>query len=398
MNILLLENIHDNAIETLERDERSVRALRPALGEDELIAALDGVDVLGIRSKTNVTRSVVEAAPRLMAIGAFCIGTNQVDLAACAEHGIPVFNAPYANTRSVVELALGEMIMLLRGVTDKSVRLHAGIWDKSAANAREVRGKRLGIIGYGNIGTQLSVLAEALGMEVHFYDVRDRLAIGSARRSNSLDALLGVADIITVHVDGRGSNENLIGERELALMKPGSFLLNLSRGHVVDIAALVAALGSGHIAGAAVDVFPSEPKGNDEIFENALCGMPNVILTPHVGGSTEEAQANIGTYVAGKLEAFITRGDTDGAVNFPELQLPTLEGAHRLAHAHANVPGVLSNINRVLADGGANIVGQYLKTRDAIGYVITDIAQESTLEMQRELRDIPGTIRLRVLY
>ncbi|MBS1911563.1 MAG: phosphoglycerate dehydrogenase [Bacteroidetes bacterium] len=398
MKVLLLENVHANASNAFTAEDVTLDLVRGALPEKELTEALADVEVLGIRSKTQITLPVLEHAPRLAAIGAYCVGTNQIDLHACSTHGVAVFNAPYSNTRSVVELAIGEMIMLIRRIVDRSVRLHQGIWEKSAGSSYELRGKKLGIIGYGNIGTQLSVLAEALGMEVYYYDVLDRLSLGNARQCGSLEELLAVADIVSIHVDGRDSNTEMIGAHEFALMKRGAIFLNLARGHLVHVPALVQALRSGHLGGAAVDVFPEEPTSNVEGFESELRGLPNTILTPHIGGSTEEAQADIGSYVSNKLRNYLKNGDTYGSVNFPELQLPAFEGAHRVAHVHANVPGVLSKINHVLAVHDANIVGQYLKTRDGIGYVITDIAMESTPEMIAELRAIEETMRLRILY
>ncbi len=398
MKVLLLENVHVNASNAFAAEDVTLELVRGALSEKELMQTLADVEVLGIRSKTQITPQVLEHTPRLAAIGAYCVGTNQIDLHACSTHGVAVFNAPYSNTRSVVELAVGEMIMLIRRIVDRSVRLHQGIWEKTAGSSYELRGKKLGIIGYGNIGTQLSVLAEALGMEVYYYDVLDRLSLGNARQCVSLEELLSVADVVSIHVDGRDSNANMIGAHEFALMKRGAIFLNLARGHLVHVPALVQALRSGHLGGAAVDVFPDEPKSNNEPFESELCGLPNTILTPHIGGSTEEAQADIGSYVSNKLRSYLKNGDTYGSVNFPELQLPAFEGAHRVAHVHANVPGVLSKINHVLAVHDANIVGQYLKTRDGIGYVITDIAMESTPEMIAELRGIEETMQLRILY
>ncbi|MCY7360157.1 MAG: phosphoglycerate dehydrogenase, partial [Rudanella sp.] len=324
IRVLLLENVHPIAIHLFEKEGFSVEIRKEALDEDELTEAIKGVHILGIRSKTNVTRQVLENADKLMTVGAFCIGTNQVDLDACKERGIPVFNAPYSNTRSVVELAIGEIIMLIRNVVTKSNKMHEGNWDKSATNSFEVRGKKLGLVGYGNIGAQLSVVAEALGMEVYFYDVVDKLSLGNARKCKMLEDLLAVSDIVSLHTDGRKENKNLIGAREFGLMKKGVIFLNLSRGHVVDIPALVEAIKSGKVYGTGIDVFPYEPKTNNEQFINELRDLPNVILTPHIGGSTEEAQANIGSFVPGKLLEYINNGSTYGSVNFPELQLPLL--------------------------------------------------------------------------
>ncbi|WP_266363938.1 phosphoglycerate dehydrogenase [Tellurirhabdus rosea] len=398
IKVLLLENVHPVAVHLFEKEGFSVEILKGALDEDELIEKVRNVHILGIRSKTNVTRRVLENANKLMCVGAFCIGTNQIDLSACTERGIAVFNAPYSNTRSVVELAIGEIIMLIRNVVPKSNQMHLGKWDKSANNSFEVRGKKLGLVGYGNIGTQLSVVAEALGMEVYFYDIVDKLSLGNARKCRTLDELLTVSDIVSLHTDGRKDNKNLIGAREFSLMKNGVIFLNLSRGHIVDIPALVDALKSGKVAGAGIDVFPYEPKTNNEEFINELRGLPNVILTPHIGGSTEEAQANIGNFVPGKLLEYINNGSTYGSVNFPELQLPLLKASHRLLHIHENVPGILAKINAIFAKHNINIQGQYLKTTESIGYVITDIAKNYDENVIQELRDIDNTIKFRLLY
>lgn len=398
IKVLLLENVHPVALQLFEQEGFQVELRKGALDEDELIEAIQGVHILGIRSKTMVTRRVLESANKLMTIGAFCIGTNQIDLQACTERGIAVFNAPYSNTRSVVELAIGEIIMLIRNVVTKSNQMHAGIWDKSAANSFEVRGKKLGLVGYGNIGTQLSVVAEALGMEVYFYDVVDKLSLGNARKCKSLDELLAIADIISLHTDGRKTNKNLIGAREFSLMKKGVLFLNLSRGHIVDIPALVEAIKSGQVGGAGIDVFPYEPKTNAEAFINELRGLPNVILTPHIGGSTEEAQENIGNFVPAKLLEYINNGSTYGSVNFPELQLPLLKDSHRLLHIHANMPGILARMNNIFAKYNINIRGQYLKTTEDIGYVITDIAKNYSDEVVEELKAIDNTIKFRLLY
>ena len=398
IKVLLLENVHPIAIQLFEQEGFNVEIKKGALDEDELIEAIRDVSILGIRSKTNVSARVLEHANKLMTIGAFCIGTNQIDLDACTEKGIAVFNAPYSNTRSVVELAIGEIIMLIRSVVPKSNLMHKGGWDKSAKNSFEVRGKKLGLVGYGNIGTQLSVVAEALGMEVYFYDVVDKLALGNARKCKTLDELLSVSDIISLHTDGRKENKNLISYREFGLMKNGVIFLNLSRGHIVDIPALVDAIERGKVVGAGIDVFPQEPKTNNEEFMSALRTQPNVILTPHIGGSTEEAQANIGSFVPGKLLEYINNGSTYGSVNFPELQLPLLKGAHRLLHIHANVPGILAKMNTIFAKYHINIHGQYLKTNEQIGYVITDVAKEYADEVVEELKGIDNTIKFRLLY
>jgi D-3-phosphoglycerate dehydrogenase / 2-oxoglutarate reductase len=397
MKVLLLENIHPDAAARLAKEGHHVETLPRALGEDELIEAVRDVQLLGIRSGTYVTEQVLANAPHLVAIGAFCIGTNQVDLAGAARRGISVFNAPFSNTRSVVELALAEIIAMARRLPEKTAQMHAGIWDKSAAGAHEVRGRRLGIVGYGNIGTQLSVLAENLGMSVFFYDVADKLALGNARRCSTLHELLGTVEAVTLHVDGRAGNHGFFGEAEFAAMRPRSLFLNLSRGFVVDHAALRANIESGHIAGASIDVFPDEPRGRGEEFVSELRGLPNVILTPHVGGSTEEAQQDIGDFVAGKLADYVVSGSTSMSVNLPGIALPVVAGTHRLVHLHQNVPGVLAAINRVLADHGVNVEGQLLRTKDELGYVLTDIGSEYSDEVLAKLRAMPVTITLRTL-
>jgi phosphoglycerate dehydrogenase-like enzyme/DNA-binding SARP family transcriptional activator/tetratricopeptide (TPR) repeat protein len=394
---LLLENIHPDATARLTKAGYQVETMKHALGEDELIEKIQGFSLLGIRSQTQVTERVLAAAPGLLAVGAFCIGTNQVDLAAAARRGVAVFNAPFSNTRSVVELAVAEIISLARRLPEKNFKMHAGEWDKSAKGAHEVRGRKLGIVGYGNIGTQLSVIAESLGMSVYFYDVADKLAIGNARRCSTLQELLESVETVTLHVDGRAGNHGFFGEEEFAMMNPRSLFLNLSRGFVVDHAALRRNIESGHIAGAAIDVFPKEPKGNGEEFVSELRGVPNVILTPHIGGSTEEAQQDIGEFVSGKLVDFADGGATAMSVNLPNVALPSVPGAHRLIHLHQNVPGVLAAINRVLADHGVNVEGQLLRTRDDLGYVITDIGTQYSDEVLSELRAMDVTIRLRTI-
>jgi D-3-phosphoglycerate dehydrogenase / 2-oxoglutarate reductase len=373
LQVLLLEQIHPDADELLGSAGFQVRSLPRALSEDELIAEIAGVSLLGIRSKTNVTARVLEAADRLVAVGAFCIGTNQVDLLSASEHGVSVFNAPFSNTRSVVELAIAEIISMTRRLTEKNALMHDGVWDKSADGAHEIRGRSLGIVGYGNIGTQLSVLAENLGLRVYFYDSADKLALGNARRCDSLAELLTLADIVTLHVDGRQSNSNLFGAGEFAAMRPGSLFLNLSRGFVVDYSALRGHLESGHIAGAAVDVFPVEPAGRGDEFVSELRGLPNVILTPHIGGSTEEAQESIGREVATSLARFLESGSTIGAVNFPNVELPQQRATHRILNVHKNVPGVLRDINKIVSDRNANIHAQVLATDASIGYLIMDL-------------------------
>jgi D-3-phosphoglycerate dehydrogenase / 2-oxoglutarate reductase len=394
---LLLENIHPDATARLTKAGFEVRTVSRALGEDELIEAAGEVSLLGIRSQTQVTDRVLASVPGLLAVGAFCIGTNQIDLGAAAERGVAVFNAPFSNTRSVVELAIAEIISMARLLPEKNAKMHAGVWDKSAKGAHEVRGRSLGIVGYGNIGTQLSVLAENLGMTVYFYDIADKLAIGNARRCSSLRELLESAETVTLHVDGRDGNRGFFGEAEFALMRPRSLFLNLSRGFVVDHAALRQAIESGHIAGAAIDVFPSEPRGNGEEFVSELRGLPNVILTPHIGGSTEEAQQDIGEFVSGKLVDYATAGITSLSCNYPGVALPVVPGTHRLVYLHRNVPGVLASINRVLAEHGVNVEGQMLRTRDELGYVITDIGTSYIEEVLDELRAMDVTIRLRTI-
>jgi len=394
---LLLENIHPDARARLAKDGCQVDTLPRALAEDELVSAVDGVQLLGIRSGTLVTERVLDAAPGLLAIGAFCIGVNQIDVAAAARRGVAVFNAPFSNTRSVVELALAEIIALTRRLTDKNRQMHAGEWDKSAAGSHEVRGRRLGIVGYGNIGGQLSVLAEALGMTVMFFDTADKLALGNARRCGTLQELLEISDVVTLHVDGRPGNSGLFGAAEFDAMKPGSLFLNLSRGFVVDHASLRRHIESGRLAGAAVDVFPAEPRGRGEEFVSELRGLPNVILTPHVGGSTEEAQQDIGEFVAGKLLDYLDTGATSLSVNLPGVALPVVPGTHRLVHLHQNVPGVLAKINQLLAEHDANIEGQLLGTRDELGYVLTDIGTEYTAGMLARLQAMDVTIRLRTV-
>ena len=397
LRALLLENLHPLATSILRADGIDVVTRTGALDEDELIEALQGVHLLGIRSKTLVTERVVAAAPDLLAIGAYCIGTNQIDLRAAAESGVASFNAPFSNTRSVVELTLAEIIALTRRLTERDRALHDGVWDKSAEGAHEVRGRTLGIVGYGNIGTQLSVLAESLGMSVVFYDSAERLSLGNARRLTSLDELLDVADVVTLHVDGRDGNAGLFGAAQFARMRPGAIFLNLSRGFVVDYAALREHVLSGHVGGAAVDVFPVEPKRRGDRFESDLRGLPNVILTPHIGGSTEEAQEAIGLFVSNKLRDYLSNGSTTLSVNLPNLALEARTGSHRLAHLHHNTPGVLAGINQTLAEHGVNIEGQLLATRGDLGYVVTDVAADLGPDVCGVLETMDQTIRLRVL-
>lgn len=398
IKVLLLENVHPAAVQSFENQGFSVEFHKGAMDEDELCEKIKGVSIIGIRSKTNLTKKVLENADRLIAVGAFCIGTNQIDLKTCTEKGIAVFNAPYSNTRSVVELAVGEMIMLIRRIFPKSTQMHQGIWDKSANNSFEVRGKKLGMIGYGHIGTQLSVIAEALGMEVYFYDIVDKMPIGNAKKCKSMYEVFEVADVVSLHIDGRKSNDNLIDEKAFAAMKPGVIFLNLARGLVVDIPALVAAIKSGKVVGAGVDVFPEEPKTNQDPFVSELMGMDNVILSPHIGGSTEEAQEGIGNYVPERLLEYVNNGSTTGSVNFPEVQLPLLVHSHRMLHVHKNVPGILAKLNSIFAKHHLNVTGQYLKTNESIGYVIVDIEKTYTKEFIQEIKNMEETIKFRMLF
>jgi len=399
MNTLLLENIHPRAHEALHRTGSALRTEHGSLSEDDLIDALKGVTLLGIRSRTHISQRVLANAPDLLAIGAYCIGTNHIDLDAAALRGVAVFNAPYSNTRSVAELVVAEIVFLIRQVYPKIARAHEGHWDKSADRAREVRGKKLGIVGFGNIGSQVSTLAEAMGMDVYYYDTADKLSIGNATRTGSLADILALADVVTIHVDGSPANTNLIGAREIALMKPGACLLNLSRGHVVDIDALAAALRSGHIAGAAVDVFPAEPRDGNEPFVSPLRGLPNVLLTPHIGGSTEEAQENIAEFVTGKLLDYVATGATATSVNFPRIAAPRTDGtsSHRLLHIHRNVPGVLSQINGIFGKNNVNVLTQFLRTSELIGYVLADVDANYKDALFDDLVNVEHTIRVRIL-
>ncbi len=397
IKVLLLENVHTAAFENLSEDGFSVELVKHSLPEEELIEKIKGVHVLGIRSKTQVSQKVLEAADKLLVVGAFCIGTTQIELEYAKKRGVVVFNAPYSNTRSVVELAIGEIIMLMRSVFARSSELHKGQWQKTATGSREVRGKNLGIVGYGNIGKQLSVLAEAIGMRVYYYDVEDSLALGNAKKCNTLEDLLNISDVVTLHIDDNPANKNFIGEREINQMKNGVMLVNLSRGFVVDIDALAAALESGQIAGAAIDVYPEEPISNGD-FITKLQGFPNVILTPHVGGSTEEAQRDIADFVPNKIMDYINSGNTVDAVNFPNIRLPKQNKSHRFLHIHKNVPGIMAKINKVLAEYELNISSQYLSTDNEVGYVITDLDKEYNKEVIKALRKVDNTIKFRVLY
>jgi D-3-phosphoglycerate dehydrogenase / 2-oxoglutarate reductase len=402
IKILLLEGVHPSAVETFRRDGYTeIEAHAKGLSEAKLLAAVRDAYFIGIRSSTRITARVLEQAPRLMGIGCFCIGTNQVAVDAAQSRGIPVFNAPFSNTRSVAELVLAEIIMLLRGIPYRNAMAHRGGWIKTASGSFEVRGKCLGIVGYGHIGTQIGLLAEALGMQVIYYDVEPKLALGNARAMPSLDSLLDIADVVTLHVPETAQTRGMIGAAQLARMKEGVQFINASRGTVVDIDALAEALRSQHVAGAAMDVFPSEPKTAEEEFVSPLRGMDNVVLTPHVGGSTAEAQQNIGTEVAEKLVKYSNNGSTLGAVNFPEVSLPEHSGKHRLLHIHRNQPGVLSAINAIFSEAEINIAGQYLQTNTKIGYVVIDVETKEpagSLEVKRKLDEVPGTIRTRLLY
>ena len=399
IKILLLENIHDSAVAYFrDHGYTQVQQVATALSGEALIQVLEGVHMVGIRSRTQLTAEVIDSATRLMAIGCFCIGTNQVDLAPATRRGIPVFNAPHSNTRSVAEMVIAEMIMLLRRLGDRNTQAHLGNWIKSAEGSFELRGKTIGIVGYGHIGSQVSILAEAMGMRVLYHDILSRLPMGNAQQVGTLTELLGMADIVTLHVPEDASTLNLMDAARLAEMRPGSYLINASRGTVLDVDALAMALRTGHLAGAAVDVFPREPASAGERFESPLQGLPNVILTPHIGGSTLEAQNNIGREVAAKLATYSDQGSTVGAVNFPQLSLAPAQRAHRLLHIHHNQPGVLAGINRALAACQVNILGQHLQTTADLGYVVTDVDREYPDELRTQLEAVPGTIRFRILY
>jgi len=399
IKILLLEGVHLSAEEMIrEAGYTNIEREKGSLEGDALIQRVRDVHFLGIRSRTQLDAEVFAQAKRLNAVGCFCIGTNQVDLAAALMHGVPVFNAPFSNTRSVAELVLAEAIVLLRGIAQRNAAAHRGEWFKSAENAFEIRGKTLGIVGYGSIGSQLSVLAESLGMQVIFYDVVTKLPLGNARQVASLDQLLELSHVVTLHVPETPATRLMIGARELGLMQASSALINASRGTVVDIDALHTALREQRLLGAAIDVFPVEPRGNHDVFESPLRGMDSVILTPHIGGSTVEAQESIGREVAEKLIKYSDNGTTTSAVNFPEVALPAHPGKHRILHVHQNMPGILFEINRVFSETGINISAQYLQTRDAVGYVVIDTDAENSAEALQRLRSVPGTIRARVLF
>lgn len=399
IKFLLLEGVHQSAVDTLtESGYANVEYIKTSLPEDELIAKLADAHFVGIRSRTQLTRKVLESAPKLIAVGCFCIGTNQVDLKAAEENGIVVFNAPFSNTRSVAELVIAEAILLLRGVPEKSAICHRGGWKKSAVGSYEIRGKTLGLVGYGSIGTQVSILAESLGMKVVFFDVVTKLPLGNATQVRDLNELLNISDIVSLHVPETAATQMMMGAEQIAQMKQGAILLNASRGTVVDIDALATALKEGKLSGTAIDVFPVEPRGNDEEFVSPLRGIDSAILTPHVGGSTQEAQANIGLEVAEKLVKYSDNGTTTSAVNFPEVALPAHMEVHRLLHVHKNVPGILMSINKVFSENNINICGQYLQTNETVGYVVIDVdANYSDMALQ-QLKNIEGTVRCRVLF
>lgn len=399
IRILLLEGVHESAVETLRKAGYSnIEYIKTSLAQEDLIEKIKDAHFVGIRSRTQLTEEVFAAAEKLIGVGCFCIGTNQVDLDAATRHGVAVFNAPYSNTRSVAELVLAEAILLLRGVPEKNALAHRGGWLKSATNSYEIRGKKLGIIGYGSIGSQLSVLAESLGMQVYFYDTITKLPLGNARQLDSLKELLETCDIVSLHVPETAATQDMIGELELSQMKQDSILINAARGTVIDIEALAAALESNKLLGAAIDVFPVEPKSNDEEFVSPLRKFDNVILTPHVGGSTMEAQANIGFEVGEKLATYSDTGTSVTSVNFPEVALPAHPDNHRLLHIHNNVPGVMSEINQVFSENNINICGQYLQTNDKVGYVVIDVDKEYSELALKKLKNVKGTVRVRVLF
>lgn len=399
IKFVLLEGVSQSAVESLNRSGyNNVDYLKTALAEDELIERIKDAHFVGLRSRTQLTRRVFENAPKLIAVGCFCIGTNQVDLEAAREHGVAVFNAPFSNTRSVAELVIAEAILLLRDIPAKNAGCHRGAWQKSAEGSYEIRNKTLGIIGYGSIGSQVSVMAEALGMHVFFYDVITKLPLGNAIQCKTLPELLAVSDIVSLHVPELEATKNMIGKAEISVMKSGAILLNASRGTVVDIDSLAESLESGHLAGAAIDVFPVEPKGNNEEFISPLRKFDNVILTPHIGGSTQEAQENIGYEVAEKLVKYSDNGTTTSSVNFPEVALPSHKNVHRLLHVHKNVPGVMTAINRIFSDNNINIAGQYLQTNATVGYVVIDLDSAYSEMALEQLREVEGTIRCRVLF
>lgn len=399
IRFLLLEGVHQNAVDTLHAaGYTNIEYITGALPEAELKEKIADAHFIGIRSRTQLTEDVLECAQKLIAVGCFCIGTNQVDLNAARERGIAVFNAPYSNTRSVAELVLAQAIMLIRGIPERNAACHRGGWMKSATDSFEIRGKKLGIIGYGSIGTQLSVLSEALGMHVYYYDVVAKLPLGNATQVATLDELLAMSDVVSLHVPELPSTQWMIGEKEIRTMKKGSILMNAARGTVVVIEALAAAIKDKHLLGAAIDVFPVEPRANGEEFESPLRGFDNVILTPHIGGSTQEAQANIGLEVAEKLVKYSDNGTSVSSVNFPEVALPSHPGKHRILHIHQNIPGMMGAINKVFADNKINVSGQFLQTNETVGYVVIDIDAEHSELALSKLQEVEGTMRCRILY
>ena len=398
INVLLLENVDEVARKTFVEEGYNVETISSSLNEKELIEKIKKVSIIGIRSKTILNKKILSNAKRLLVIGAFCIGTNQIDLDFTKKKGIIVFNAPYSNTRSVVEIVIGQIILLIRNIVEKNNQMHKGIWKKNSNNSYEIRNKVLGIIGYGNIGSQLSTIAESIGMKVIYYDKKEKLSLGNAKKYKSLNQLIKASNIISIHVDGKKENTNLIDKNEFNIMNKGTILINYSRGNVVNISELKKYILSGKIFGAAIDVFPKEPESNNQKFTSKLIGLPNTILTPHIGGSTKEAQKNIGTFVPNKIIDFINTGASSNSVNFPSLVLPELQNAHRFIHIHKNIPNVMLKINKILSEFEVNILGQYLKTNDKIGYVITDINKKYNKNVIKRLKDIKGTIKLRVLY
>lgn len=398
INVLLLEKVDKVAFDLFKEEGYNVESLDGSLNEKDLIKKIKDVSILGIRSKTIISDKVIKSANKLLAIGAFCIGTNQIKFESCNDSGIVIFNAPYSNTRSVVEIVIAQIINLMRKIVIKSNKMHSGVWRKDSLDSFEIRNKVIGIVGYGNIGSQLSVICEALGMKVLYYDILDKLSIGNAKKCKSLNELLKNSDIVSLHVDGKKSNTNLISDKEFSIMKEKSILVNYSRGNVVDIDSLIKNIKNKKLMGAALDVFPEEPSNNKEKFESKVKGIEEIILSPHIGGSTKEAQKNIGSYVPDKIIDFINSGNTSSSVNFPKLSLPEQSDSHRLIHIHKNEPGVMLEINKIISEYNINIKGQYLKTNEEIGYVITDIDSVYNKEVVKSLKNIPATIKLRVLY
>ena len=398
INVLLLENVDEVARKTFVEEGYNVETISSSINEKELIEKIKKVSIIGIRSKTILNKKILSNAKRLLVIGAFCIGTNQIDLDFTKKKGIIVFNAPYSNTRSVVEIVIGQIILLIRNIVEKNNQMHKGIWKKNSDNSYEIRNKVLGIIGYGNIGSQLSTIAESIGMKVIYYDKKEKLSLGNAKKYKSLSQLIKASNILSIHVDGKKENTNLIDKNEFNIMNKGTILINYSRGNVVNISQLKKNILSGKVFGAAIDVFPKEPESNNQKFTSKLIGLPNTILTPHIGGSTKEAQKNIGTFVPNKIIDFINTGASSDSVNFPSLVLPELQNAHRFIHIHKNIPNIMLKINKILSEFKVNILGQYLKTNDKIGYVITDINKKYNKNVIKKLKNIKGTIKLRVLY